>query len=155
MTEAFPFLIGIFVLKLALNFLLYWDESPTSFQDKTDPEFLGKTFKTFQEIAEGALIIFAVLYLSVYVGVGIKKHGFTPRAFLPLAAFTVLIKLFIWLFRDIFTVMKEFNLGTNQFLKTDDLLRNEFYQDAAIFDVTSSQYLIMVLVIGAILGMTR
>ena len=117
------FFIGLVVIDTVLIVGLYWNES---FEEcKDDTKLCNKSLQVFQNITYSVLWVFGALFFVHFVAYGVRKHNLKPIAFLPVVSFTVFINLFVWLFRDVFTVM------IDDYFETEDdltvILRKQFY----------------------------
>jgi hypothetical protein len=121
--SAFTFFIGVAVLTMAFNFVLYWDHSLGVCQDKGDLHICAKSFVVFRNIAETLRDYFAIFIIAYFVAEGVRRHGYTAHAILPVAAFTIFINLFLWLFRDVFHIMQ-----TKEFVHDDNASAYEVFQ---------------------------
>jgi len=127
------FLIGAVVLDTLLLIGLDWEKSFDGCKDTS--QLCNKSLQVFENISYAAVSVFAILFFVHLVSYGVRKHGIKPMGFLPVVSFTVFINLFIWLFRDVFTVMIAGNINTDDDLT--DILRKQFFMVSEQFNLVS------------------
>jgi hypothetical protein len=151
--EALTFLLGAFVVMLLLDTLSYWKSSSNDCQ--IGGTLCQDTIATFSTINRLLLAIFGYAIYVKLIAAGVKREGFHVRAFLPAFSFYVIVKLLIWLFKDVFKVMQTTLTGDqNDFA---GILRYEFWRDLTYLAPTEADFASVSyfpVILGVLLGMS-
>ena len=151
--EALTFLLGAFVVMLLLDTLTYWKSSSNDCQ--IGGTLCQDTIATFSKINRLILSIFGYALYIKLISAGVKREGFHVTAFLPAFSFYVIIRLAIWLFKDVFKVMQTTLQGDqNDFA---GILRYEFYRDLAYLAPSEEDFAYVSyfpVILGVLLGMS-
>jgi hypothetical protein len=142
-------LLGFIVLDTVLQIAANWNLS--SGNCKNTAHLCNKTLVTFQQFSFLSIQVFAYLLIISVIAHGVKRYGFKPRAFLPFASFYLFIKLFIWLFKDVFTVMETTSIASGNLFGT--ILKKEFYRVTYAFNADAfATTLPIVVALGIVWG---
>jgi hypothetical protein len=146
--EPFTFLIGLFVLKLVADIILYWDGSSANCKFGAN-ELCSKTATSLQLFINNAITVFSVVYFGYLIGGGIRKHGLDPRAFIPYAAIIIIVRLLVWFLRDVIALMKDSSQVINS--SVVNIIQKDIYSDVNVF--SDESYSIYSVLAGLIVGL--
>lgn len=137
--DGFTFFLGLIIVDLVINGLLYWDNS-ISHCKITAGGICKKSLQVFQRIVGTIFYVFSIVLGVKIVGGGIRSYrSLSAKAFLPILAFVISVALFKWLFTDVFQVMDPYvDFSDDETKEGSTILKGEFYRVFNFFDFTLS-----------------
>jgi hypothetical protein len=150
--SAFAFFVGICVIVTLLNFGLYWQSTPEDCNVSSGTKLCSKSLRVFLYLSQLIRDIFGLLVIAYFIAEGIRRYNFSVMALLPIVSFQIFISLFIWLFRDVFSVMKIVSLTPDSeastILQRDFLLSAQSLDLSHIYDDDDFAKIVLVVVVG-------